>query len=100
MMMMVKLCVILGLMGVVAGVLTRLFPADESKDAPRTLNDLMREVDLDEEPDAVRFAEEEAGAEAAEEEDVAEAGEAETEAEAEAEDAAETAEADAQTAEE
>lgn len=87
MMMMVKLCVILGLMGVVAVVLTRLFPADESKDAPRTLNDLMREVDLDEEPDAVQFAAEEAG-------------EAETEAEAEAEDAAETAEADAQTAEE
>ena len=87
MMMMVKLCVILGLMGVVAVVLTRLFPADESKDAPRTLNDLMREVDLDEEPDAVRFAEEEAGA-------------AETAAEAEAEDAADTAEADAQTAEE
>ena len=86
MMMMVKLCVILGLMGVVAVVLTRLFPADESKDAPRTLNDLMREVDLDEEPDAVQFAEE--------------AGEAETEVEAEAEDAAETAEADAQTAEE
>ena len=86
MMMMVKLCVILGLMGVVAVVLTRLFPADESKDAPRTLNDLMREVDLDEEPDAVRFAEE--------------AGAAETEAEAEAEDAADTAEADAQTAEE
>ncbi len=83
MMMMVKLCVILVLMGVVAVVLTRLFPADESKDAPRTLNDLMREVDLDEEPDAVEFAEEEAGAEAAE-----------------AEDAAETAEADAQTAEE
>ena len=83
MMMMVKLCVILGLMGVVAVVLTRLFPADENKDAPRTLNDLMREVDLDEEPDAVEFAEEEAGAEAAEEED-----------------AAETAEADAQTAEE
>ena len=68
-------------MGVVAVVLTRLFPADESKDAPRTLNDLMREVDLDEEPDAVRFAE------------AAEAG-------AEAEDAADTAEADAQTAEE
>lgn len=96
MMMMVKLCVILGLMGVVAVVLTRLFPADESKDAPRTLNDLMREVDLDEEPDAVRFAEEEAGAEAAEEEDVAEA----AEAGAEAEDVAEAAEADAQTAEE
>ena len=92
MMMMVKLCVILGLMGVVAVVLTRLFPADESKDAPRTLNDLMREVDLDEEPDAVRFAEE-AGAEA---EDAAEA----AEAGAEAEDAADTAEADAQTAEE
>ena len=83
MMMMVKLCVILGLMGVVAVVLTRLFPADESKDAPRTLNDLMREVDLDEAPDAVEVAEEEAGAEAAEEEDAAEA-----------------AEADAQTAEE
>ena len=88
MMMMVKLCVILGLMGVVAVVLTRLFPADESKDAPRTLNDLMREVDLDEEPDAVEFAEE-AGAAAEADGD-----------EAEAEDAAETAEADAQTAEE
>ena len=87
-MMMVKLCVILGLMGVVAVVLTRLFPADENKDAPRTLNDLMREVDLDEEPDAVEFAENET--EAAEE----------AEEEAEAEDAAETAEADAQTAEE
>ena len=87
MMMMVKLCVILGLMGVVAVVLTRLFPADENKDAPRTLNDLMREVDLEEEPDAVRFAEDDTEAEA-------------DEAEAEAEDAAETAEADAQTAEE
>ena len=76
MMMMVKLCVILGLMGVVAVVLTRLFPADESKDAPRTLNDLMREVDLDEEPDAVEFAENET--EAAEEaEEEAEAAEAE-----------------------
>ena len=76
MMMMVKLCVILGLMGVVAVVLTRLFPADESKDAPRTLNDLMREVDLDEEPDAVEFAEHET--EAAEEaEEEAEAAEAE-----------------------
>ena len=84
MMMMVKLCVILGLMGVVAVVLTRLFPADESKDAPRTLNDLMREVDLDEEPDAVRFAEDDAEVEADGDE-------------AEAEDAAE---ADAQTAEE
>ena len=84
MMMMVKLCVILGLMGVVAVVLTRLFPADESKDAPRTLNDLMREVDLDEEPDAVEFAQDEAG-------------EAEAGAEAEAED---VAEADAETAEE
>ena len=87
MMMMVKLCVILGLMCVVAVVLTRLFPADENKDAPRTLNDLMREVDLEEEPDAVRFAEDDTEAEA-------------DEAEAEAEDAAETAEADAQTAEE
>ena len=77
MMMMVKLCVILGLMGVVAVVLTRLFPADESKDAPRTLNDLMREVDLDEEPDAVEFAEHET--EAAEEaEEEAEAAEAES----------------------
>lgn len=76
MMMMVKLCVILGLMGVVAVVLTRLFPADENKDAPRTLNDLMREVDLDEEPDAVEFAEHET--EAAEEaEEEAEAAEAE-----------------------
>ncbi len=73
MMMMVKLCVILGLMGVVAVVLTRLFPADENKDAPRTLNDLMREVDLDEEPDAVEFAEEEAAA--ADEEVEAEAAE-------------------------
>ena len=74
---MVKLCVILGLMGVVAVVLTRLFPADESKDAPRTLNDLMREVDLDEEPDAVQFAAEEAGEETAEEK--AETAEAEAE---------------------
>jgi hypothetical protein len=73
MMMLVKLCVILGLMGVVAVVLTRLFPADENKDAPRTLNDLMREVDLDEEPDAVEFAEEEAAA--ADEEVEAEAAE-------------------------
>ncbi len=75
MMMMVKLCVILGLMGVVAVVLTRLFPADESKDAPRTLNDLMREVDLDEEPDAVEFAEHETEAAAADEEVEAEAAE-------------------------
>lgn len=75
MMMMVKLCVILGLMGVVAVVLTRLFPADENKDAPRTLNDLMREVDLDEEPDAVQFAADEAEAETAEE--AAETGEEE-----------------------
>lgn len=76
MMMMVKLCVILGLMGVVAVVLTRLFPADENKDAPRTLNDLMREVDLDEEPDAVEFAEHETeAAEEAEEEVDAEAAE-------------------------
>ena len=77
MMMMVKLCVILGLMGVVAVVLTRLFPADESKDAPRTLNDLMREVDLDEEPDAVEFAEHEteAAEDAADEEVEAEAAE-------------------------
>lgn len=82
MMMMVKLCVILGLMGVVAVVLTRLFPADENKDAPRTLNDLMREVDLDEEPDAVEFAENE------------------TEAAEEAEEEAEAAEAEEQTAEE
>ena len=75
MMMMVKLCVILGLMGVVAVVLTRLFPADENKDAPRTLNDLMREVDLDEEPDAVEFAEHETEAAAADEEVEAEAAE-------------------------
>lgn len=79
MMMMVKLCVILGLMGVVAVVLTRLFPADESKDAPRTLNDLMREVDLDEEPDAVEFAQDEAESDA--DGDEAEAGEAAAEAE-------------------
>ena len=74
MMMMVKLCVILGLMGVVAVVLTRLFPADKEADAPRTLNDLMREVDLDEEPDAVEFAEDEAeaGADESEAEDAAE----------------------------
>ena len=73
MMMMVKLCVILGLMGVVAVVLTRLFPADKEADAPRTLNDLMREVDLDEEPDAVEFAEDEAeaGADESEAEDAA-----------------------------
>lgn len=79
MMMMVKLCVILGLMGVVAVVLTRLFPADENKDAPRTLNDLMREVDLDEEPDAVEFAEKEteAAEDAAEEAEAAEAEEQE-----------------------
>ena len=79
MMMMVKLCVILGLMGVVAVVLTRLFPADENKDVPRTLNDLMREVDLDEEPDAVEFAEHEteAAEEAAEEAQAAEAEEQE-----------------------
>ena len=76
MMMLVKLCVILGLMGVVAVVLTRLFPADENKDAPRTLNDLMREVDLDEEPDAVEFAEEEAEAGEADAEEAVE--EAET----------------------
>lgn len=81
MMMMVKLCVILGLMGVVAVVLTRLFPADESKDAPRTLNDLMREVDLDEEPDAVEFAQDEAGEAAEADGDEAEAGEAAAEAE-------------------
>ena len=76
MMMLVKLCVILGLMGVVAVVLTRLFPADENKDAPRTLNDLMREVGLDEEPDAVEFAEEEAEAGEADAEEAVE--EAET----------------------
>lgn len=81
MMMMVKLCVILGLMGVVAVVLTRLFPADESKDAPRTLNDLMREVDLDEEPDAVEFAQDEAGEAAEADGGEAEPGEAAAEAE-------------------
>ena len=81
MMMMVKLCVILGLMGVVAVVLTRLFPADESKDAPRTLNDLMREVDLDEEPDAVEFAEHETEAAAEADGDEAEPGDAAAEAE-------------------
>lgn len=45
-MMLVKLCVILGLMGIVATVLNRLFPANKDSDAPRSLNDLMREVDI------------------------------------------------------
>ena len=47
--MIVKLCIIMGLMGVAAVVLNRLFPADKNNDAPRTLNDLMHEVDIEEE---------------------------------------------------
>ncbi|MBR5430206.1 MAG: hypothetical protein IK116_06730 [Firmicutes bacterium] len=47
-MMIVKLCIIMGLMGVVAVALNRLFPADKGRDEPRTLNDLMHE--MEEEP--------------------------------------------------
>ena len=65
--MIVKLCIIMGLMGVAAVVLNRLFPADKGSDAPRTLNDLMQEVDIEDdeagEPEA-----EETGEEAEEEE--------------------------------
>ena len=46
--MIVKLCIIMGLMGVAAVVLNRLFPASKDNDAPRTLNDLMHEVDIEE----------------------------------------------------
>ena len=46
--MIVKLCIIMGLMGVAAVVLNRLFPANKDNDAPRTLNDLMHEVDIEE----------------------------------------------------
>lgn len=62
--MIVKLCIIMGLMGVAAVVLNRLFPANKNNDAPRTLNDLMREVDI-EEDEAEEAETEEAGAEAA-----------------------------------
>lgn len=61
--MIVKLCIIMGLMGVAAVVLNRLFPADKNNDAPRTLNDLMREVDI--EDDTAEDVETEEAAEAA-----------------------------------
>ena len=64
--MIVKLCIIMGLMGVAAVVLNRLFPASKDNDAPRTLNDLMHEVDIEE--DAEEAETEEAGAEDAEDE--------------------------------
>ena len=50
--MIVKLCIIMGLMGVAAVVLNRLFPADKGSDAPRTLNDLIHEMDEEEPADA------------------------------------------------
>ena len=65
--MIVKLCIIMGLMGVAAVVLNRLFPADKGSDAPRTLNDLMQEVDI-EDDEAGETEAEEVGEEAEEEE--------------------------------
>lgn len=47
MMMFVKLCVILGLMALAALALDRLFPAQKGAAGPRSLNDLMREVDIE-----------------------------------------------------
>ena len=61
--MIVKLCIIMGLMAVAAVVLNRLFPANKNNDAPRTLNDLMREVDI--EDDTAEDVETEEAAEAA-----------------------------------
>lgn len=52
MMMIVKLCIVLGLMGVVAVALNRLFPARPGQDEPRSLNDLIHEMDGAEEADA------------------------------------------------
>ena len=63
--MIVKLCIIMGLMGVAAVVLNRLFPANKDNDAPRTLNDLMHEVDIEddtaEDAEAEEATEDDAG---------------------------------------
>ena len=48
-MMLLKLCAIMGMMALVAVVLNRLFPADKEKSEPRSLNDLMHELDQEDE---------------------------------------------------
>lgn len=72
-MMFVKLCVILGLMGLVAAALNRLFPAAKGSDEPRSLNDLMREVDISAEarPEEPEESEDPEGSEASEQNDPA-----------------------------
>lgn len=46
-MMFLKLCLILGLMALVAMALTRLFPARPGEPRERSFNELMAEVDLE-----------------------------------------------------